>query len=632
MKRYLLVILIIFNWVWAQSSDSMMQSYNLAIESLNQATTMFADDPTMAQEALVRAQLTLRPMSLDSDSPALVKALETTFERANVAILNKSFDDLAVQSSVLKGGYWRLLYESIVNSKDSNIETMLPTLLRMSTDMELGASAEETLKGSSNPLSLVANFEKLIGEKAVDYLSMFEQQDDTGAKYRYLADAYSVFLPIQDSPRAAPKTSSIFAKAFQELIDNDEEALAASVQGLNEALSGLVTVSEQFIARSELPQEENAQETVSSAAAADNSAASPEAVAIANNNNDTAMAAEAVSTETVKQERSEPVVATIESNQTASTPEAVSGQETASGAKPPAIVSSWADPAIVAKYEPLFLGFKKYAVPAGQQKRILKYYQEKGFNAPKKVVDHMFALSSKAIVAAESGNQSEAKKVLQHISDDYAVMIRPLLQVRKPEYNAQTTALFNTLLASPSLRVQDLIIVAGQLGGIQQEVDFRLPLMQRIILKTTNFWTGWVRLVLISIFGLLAFVPLYLLILAFGGGNKNWQLVGWALFLLLLPLIYEGITYISGAIAVFTGMSVLGRLSTMSIFQNSVAQILWFVLSAAAVILATIGLYGICVQFGLLGSRSKSSGKTTILEPSVTESAVQTNFDWDEEF
>ncbi|HHO56230.1 MAG TPA: hypothetical protein ENK21_07550 [Trueperaceae bacterium] len=189
----------------------------------------------------------------------------------------------------------------------------------------------------------------------------------------------------------------------------------------------------------------------------------------------------------------------------------------------------------------------------------------------------------------------------------------------------------DNLIKAPSLRVQDAVVLAGQMGATAHGVT-DVPLMHKAIVSTTNIWAGWFRLIFATIFGILAFVPLYLLILAFGGGNKNWQLVGWSLFLLLLPMIYEGISYFSGLIASLTGIQAFNSLSSFSIFQNGLSQAIWFVLSGIAIVLAIAGLYGICVQFGLLGKRSQASGKTTVLEPSVTESSVQTNFDWDEEF
>ena len=136
------------------------------------------------------------------------------------------------------------------------------------------------------------------------------------------------------------------------------------------------------------------------------------------------------------------------------------------------------------------------------------------------------------------------------------------------------------------------------------------------------------------VLGLFAFVPLYLLFLAFGGGNRNWQLIGYALFLLLLPVIYEGLSFILSAINAFVNVPALEILSRFSFFQNPIMQVIWAVLTAIAIALATMGLYGICIQFGLIGKKDDVAGTVVETAPSKTsiESAKTTNFEWDEEF
>ena len=126
-------------------------------------------------------------------------------------------------------------------------------------------------------------------------------------------------------------------------------------------------------------------------------------------------------------------------------------------------------------------------------------------------------------------------------------------------------------------------------------------------------------------------MPLYLLNLAFGGGNRNWQWVGVSLFLLLLPIIFEGLISLGGLLAYLTGAQVLNALAPFSPFQNVVSQIVWVALTGTAIVFAVAGLYGICVQFGLLGKRNEGSAEDpsqTMVEMGSPETAI----DWDEEF
>jgi hypothetical protein len=73
-------------------------------------------------------------------------------------------------------------------------------------------------------------------------------------------------------------------------------------------------------------------------------------------------------------------------------------------------------------------------------------------------------------------------------------------------------------------------------------------------------------------------------------------------------------------------------LSRYSIFQSTLSQIIWVIVSGAAITLATLGLYGICVQFGLLGQRQQNQNQTVVETSSETGANAATSFDWDEEF
>ncbi len=625
MKK-LLFIIIIFGWAFAfaQSSDSLMQSYSLAIESLDQAINVIDEDPTVAQEALVRAQLTLRPMSVDSSSPELVKALETTFDRAKIAIRNKSADDLIIQSLVLKGGYWRLLYESVINSNDTDSALVKSYLLKIANDMNLSEDFATNVETVSEPLNLIANFEKAVAQKAVDNISAASNTEDTAEAYRQLAEAYSVFLPVQDSPRSASFTSNLFAKAFQEIVNDDKEALAADLARLQDTMLQFETASSQLLEQT--PAAANIAVNTSENIAANTEAPVAEI---------TETTTEQVSEITTDQANTEQVVET-NTQATTETDNLPQAETLANTSEPSADATSTNPMQVVVQPvnndQAILTAFKSHGIRStARQQALLQKYHIAGIAHPADLQDVFYAQSARIAVALESGDQRKAKRLLVEMRQQYSELLAPLNSFHNPKTVEQTITLMDNLIKAPSLRVQDAVVLAGQMGATAHGVT-DVPLMHKAIVSTTNIWAGWFRLIFATIFGILAFVPLYLLILAFGGGNKNWQLVGWSLFLLLLPMIYEGISYFSGLIASLTGIQAFNSLSSFSIFQNGLSQAIWFVLSGIAIVLAIAGLYGICVQFGLLGKRSQASGKTTVLEPSVTESSVQTNFDWDEEF
>ncbi len=637
MKKFLFVI-IIFGWAFAQTSDSLLQSYSLAMESLDQAISVIEEDVGVAQEALVRAQLTLRPMSVDSSSPELIKALETTFDHAKIAIRNKSVDDLFIQSSVLKGGYWRLLYESVINSSNTNPTVLKSSLLRIAQDMELPEEFAASTENYSNVPQLIANFEKTIAEKSASHISLATNAEENGEKYRQLAVAYSLFLPVQDSPRVASFTNNLFAKAFQEIVNDDKENLLSSLTRLSETMTEFSVASSQFL--------EQAPATTNNAVANDSENIA-DANLTANLETPAAVSSDVVAPDVVAPDVVAPVVVSSENTTEQATNELVetanqvateansltqagalantTGQSNNTNLAPAVVEVSNSDQAILT-------AFKNHGIrSAARQQALLQKYHSAGIAHPSDLQDVFYAQSARIAVALESGNQDKAKRLLIDMRQKYSELLAPLNSFHNPVTAEQTIGLMDNLIKAPSLRVQDAVVLAGQLGATDLGVS-NVPLMHKVIVSTTNIWAGWVRLIFSIFFGILAFIPLYLLVLAFGGGNKNWQLVGWSLFLLLLPMIYEGLSYIAGLLAQLTGITMFEYVSSFSIFQNGLSQAIWFILSGIAIILAIAGLYGICVQFGLLGKRAQATGKTTILEPSVTESAVQTNFDWDEEF
>ena len=239
--------------------------------------------------------------------------------------------------------------------------------------------------------------------------------------------------------------------------------------------------------------------------------------------------------------------------------------------------------------------------------------------------------------AVQEGDQAFAKARLSDVQATYGKFLSPLVSNRSSTQDSDTLNLLGSLSASPSLRQQDIATLNQQLASVSSTLGMDAPSsgLQGLANGVTGFWSGWPRMSVMIVLGILAFVPLYLLFLAFGGGNRNWQLIGYALFLLLVPVIYEGLSFLLSLINSFVNIPALEVLSRFSFFQNPIMQVLWAVLTALAILLATLGLYGICVQFGLLGKKNDDVAGTIVeTSPNSTsmESAKTTNFEWDEEF
>ena len=123
---------------WAQDQDAYLQRYGIAVDGLRNAVATVADDPITAREGIDRAFNALLTLSRDATGTTLVTAMERVFERARTAIANGSADDLAVQASVLEGGFQRLAYESALSAALSGDLTVARARLsRIASDVGL---------------------------------------------------------------------------------------------------------------------------------------------------------------------------------------------------------------------------------------------------------------------------------------------------------------------------------------------------------------------------------------------------------------------------------------------------------------------------------------------------------------
>jgi hypothetical protein len=580
--------------VWAQEQDGLLQSYSLAIDSLNLAVNSMSTDTIKSRDELKRASDALRPMAAESSSPALIAALENTFTRAQTTIQNQSQTDLSVQVSVIKGGFQRLLYEAAINSANQgNVELTQQRLSRLASDLNLPSETQTALAGGDLG-QLFTSFEKGVAQiirSKVDSVSGI-LATDKGLAYQTLAEAYSAYLPIQDSPRADTSSNALFTQAFSALVSDDNETLNASLTQLS----------------SQMTQLENAAAGVS------------------------AQTIEATPVEVAPVEAT-PVEATVEATPVETTTEVTPVEstpvETAPVEATPVQTASPVSNDILRSLQP-------YGLPASQQTSLAEHMNQRGFISPNLVLDSLLANSARAAMELQAGQAASARGIFSDIHNTYKDLLEPIISNANPSVHNTTTSLLSNLSTAPSLRVQDAVTASQQLGEVGKVLDSTPPSnLQGWMSTLTNFWTGWTRPIVMIVLGLFAFVPLYLLFLAFGGGNRNWQLIGYALFLLLVPVIYEGISYILSSIATPLNMPALDVLSRFSMFQNTFTQLLWVLLTALAIGLATAGLYGICVQFGLLGKRVEDPA-TTMLEAPASDpemvAAKTTSFEWDEEF
>lgn len=588
-----LLIALMVGGVQAQE-DVILQSYALATEHLSRVLAALTADPVASRDALASAQQAVRPLSRDTVSVSLVPSIEAAFGRARTAIDNRSDTDLVVQVTVIRGGLQRMVYESALRAVNGGeLSAARERLLRIAADIGVESALLAAL-AEAPAEALFATFEQGVAQVAAGHLALAQQSAEVPAAYRSLATSYSALIPVQDSPRLPPALLPTLTAAFDDLVAGEQAALAERLV----AVAGLL---ENFAA--------NAQRAASASAEAAPTAAAPEPVP-----------AEAAPTEAVPAEVAAPV----------SVPEAPALGEAVAGVSE--ITSVPAAAARDETREALIERFGALGLNVALSASLADTYLDNGYRSLDEVLNALFAASSTMLTATATADTVQFATALSRYRSLYGTYLSPIITRQAPDLAQRTSRILLALEGSPDVRLQDASALLGQTQAMAEVIAGRTAAgLLGLFAETTLIWGGWLRSAVMLLLAILAFVPLWLLQLAFGGGNRNWRLIGLALLLLLLPVIYEGFSALGAVLAELTGVGALAMLAPFSIFQNNFSQALWSLLMVLAIALASAGLYGICVQFGLLGKQALPVEATVIHNPTMPEGADDV-IEWDEEF
>lgn len=593
LRHVSLMVVLLLGVVLSQEQDVVLQSYGLASEHLNTALTSLTADPVASRDALASALQTVRPLSRDTVSVSLVPSIEATFARARTAIDNQSDTDLIVQVTVLRGGLQRMVYESALRAVNTGEpEAARARLLRVAADQGMATEILDAL-AAAEVSTLFPTFEQGVAQVAAGYLALAGQAEDIPAIYRNLAASYSALIPVQDSPRVPPALLTTFISSFQALVQG-ETAEFAQLDSLLDAFA------------------ENA---LSGAPAA----SEPAPTITVSESEGTEATAPAADIEAVTVPNVPALAAPQESN---------GMSEITSVPEPSAL-----DLEREAQREALSQRFAELGLNTALSATLVETYLDNNYLSTDDVVAVLQAAGSEMVVATTTTDLVRFETALSRYRSVYGTFLSPLVNRQAPDLAQNTSRTLLALESSPDVRLQDVTALLGQTRTMADVLVNRPePLLNRIFLETTLIWGGWLRSVVMLILAIFAFIPLRLLNLAFGGGNRNWRLIGVALFLLLLPVIYEGLSSLGAVLADLTGIRELAILAAFSIFQNNVSQVIWSLLIAAAIGLATTGLYGICVQFGLLGKKTMAVDATAVRNPTMPVESADDVVEWDEEF
>ncbi len=221
-----------------------------------------------------------------------------------------------------------------------------------------------------------------------------------------------------------------------------------------------------------------------------------------------------------------------------------------------------------------------------------------------------------AATALGRGNVDQGRYHLNRALWRFRAGIEPVFSRVDPALTEKVSRGLVHLSTATGLRTLDALTLYEALDELRQRfsqgpranpwLDLKLALVQT---------AGIPRAVFFLLASALAFFPLYLIRLTFGGRNVYWNLLGLAFLLLFLPIVAEGLSYFGSLLAEYGGLPALGLLSNLSIGQGLVPYLAWGLTVFVVVALAGAGLRGIAAQFGLLrerggrGDRHRDGGK-----------------------
>src|SRR6056297_3238366 len=612
-----LVAVLIASLAWAQEAvpeDDVLQRYELATENLSAAADALPGDAVGARTALDRAFSALLTLSR-GDASTLSDSLDRVFERARTAIDNRSATDLAVQTAVLRGGFQRLLFESALTAAvEGRPDLARSRLLRLAQDLQLGEARLAQLDDLTDAGPFRRVFEAGVAEQVSARLQALAQAgvpEDRDAAYRALARAYADYLLVQDSGRLDPATNRRFVEAAEALVDRQDEAYLAALTSLTSSLAELREAADTGApprADAEVPAE-GAAELPSDVA--DEAAPSDEATA------QVAPPEEAPPEETPAQEAEQPAPGETAAEAAAEGPIDVAALREEIAAE---LEEEREAQALAALEDELAI----LGIPSPARAMLAGDLHASDVASVQALETELAAQAALVEAHVLRGDARSARDQLAELEVRYETGLRKIAVRVAPTADAELQGLIDRMGQAPAIRNADASLLSSEALALSESLRGRAaPWTHRLAASSSELWSGWTRPVVMIVLALLA---LLLLGLAFGGGNPNWRRVSTALFLLVLPILVEGVISVAALLASPLGVPALASWTVASIFASDLTQLVWALVMLAALVLASSGFYGICVQFGVLGRRSRS-------EPAAeVKTRDDTLVDWNDDF
>ena len=561
--------------------------YDQVFPKVLEAKRVLAKDPA---QALVLVEDAQKAYAKGKDRlPAVIAAgIEQALKDARVAVARRSKGDLEGRIWVVRGAFGKALYDAFFEAvAKGDLEAAKPLLDRL-----VEASARpETLKAEAEKLAEAKDlaglrklFEGAYLEAMVKTLDLARHGDDRVRAYALTSKAYGLFLIVQDSPRVREVQVQDFIDALKALTQGDP---ATYRKKLGEIRGRLAAALEAVKGAPKAPAPKPAPPPSPGPETQTPPAAPPRAAA--------------------------PKPAPKPPAPRAAAP-------LLPRAAPPARVDTFRAP----DWMPKGLAAKVRSRAAALGYLYLSDYVE----ATEDVRDDV----SRATALLGSADIEGARRYLDRAWWHYQTRVVPLAELASP-LAPRVGTLLERLRRIPGVRTSDLTTLYTLISAVESTFLNGQPTKaERIWLDLQASllgFTGLPRAVMFLLAGALAFFPLFLIRLTFGGRNVYWRLLGLAFFFLLLPAMIEALTYLGDILANYGGLPQLAQLINLSVLQSLAAQVGWGVSILLVVVLAGWGLRGIAHQFGLIRERAGAPTTAQELSPTATSESV---VEWDEEF
>ncbi|MEX2502570.1 MAG: hypothetical protein WD336_09355 [Trueperaceae bacterium] len=621
------------------NGDDVLERYRLAIESLQQANVAIADDAVAARTELDRAFSALLTLSRGGSAP-LASSLDRVFERARTAIENRSATDLAVQTGVLRGGFQRMLYEaalaSAVEGRDAQAAARLQVL---ANDVNLGAARLEQLQQAEDVRQMRRTFEAGVAERIEARLAALVEAAppaNVDVAYRSLSGAYADFLLIQDSGRLDPAAQGRFVAAAEALVAGDGDAYAAALSTAVDQMTALRTAADEGAEAlpatdagvpAPAPEADPATDPVADDPASDDPAAEAAAEAA-----EPAEAPDAAAVEGADPDAT--LLPTLNADDSEATANLIDALQDGSVTLPmlrARLADDLADARTAEEREALASELRTIGLPATAADTLAADLHGDGVLSVTELERDLAARVTRLEAEVQRGRPAQVDVELGRMVQAYDAGLGRIVPRTAPDDHLAFQELLTRISDSPTVRSQEVALLAGAVSGLSDRLRTRdAGVLHGLSDTVHDLWSGWIRAAVMIALGVLALLPLRLLRTAFGAGNRNWRLVGNALTLLLLPVFIEALISAAALLAEPLSMPILAAGTVASIFTSELTQFVWAVVMLLAILLATFGFYGICVQFGVLGSRGRKAPAQAA--PAKQPTRDETLVDWDDDY